>query len=322
MKPTLSSLLDYYYESMYPLLKSLEEKRLGILSTLKKAALILFCGAILLFFILTHTPLLIPLHAFLLSALSGFLIFMFIYRYESSGYGILFKDGVIEKMIHFIDPSLLYSKMSFIREEEFKKSTLFVESYDRFSGSDLVSGKIEGVDVHFCDVHVEKKVRDTDDKEIWNDIFQGLFFVADFNKIFHAKMVILPDVAEKNFGILGSWMQGMNTQRGELIQLDHIEFEKLFVVYGSDQIESRYILSPALMERIVQFHAKTKKPLYLSFVDSKMYLALHYTKPLFEPILRHSLLEFDSIKAHFELLAMIVGIVSEFKLNEKLWSKR
>lgn len=315
-------MLDYYYDSMYPLLKALEEKRLGIITTLKKAALTLLGGATLLFFFLTHTDVFIPLHAFLLSYMSGFLIFMFLYRYESTGYGALFKDIVIEKMIHFIDPSLLYSKMNFVREEAFTHSELFVESYDQFVGSDLVSGKIEGVDVHFCDLHVKKKVRDNDDKESWDTLFQGLFFVADFNKSFHAKTVVLPDVAERNFGILGSWMQGISKQRGTLIKLDHVEFEKVFVVYGSDQIESRYILSHALMEKIVQFQRKIKKPLYLSFVDSKMYLALHYTKPLFEPILTHSVLEFNATKEYFELLVMITGIVTEFKLNEKLWSKR
>ena len=41
MKPNLASLLDYYYESMYPSLKVLEEKRLHTILTLKKAAAIL-----------------------------------------------------------------------------------------------------------------------------------------------------------------------------------------------------------------------------------------------------------------------------------------
>ena len=322
MKPRLASFMDYYYETMYPSLKMLEAKRLQILSTLKKVALMLLISAAILFFFLVHNASFLPLEAFLLSTMSSVLLFAFLYRHECSGYGVLFKDLVIEPMIHFMDSSLRYSKMGSMREDEFVQSELFTESYDRFLGHDLVSGMIDGVDVRFCDLHVEKKVRDTHDKEVWEDVFQGLFFVADFNKSFHSKVIVLPDIAEKNFGILGSWMQGMNRQRGELIKLDHVEFEKFFVVYGSDQIESRYILSHALMERIVQFHTQTKQPLSLSFVDSKMYLALHYTKPLFEPILVHSLLEFDSIKAHFERLAMIVGIVSEFNLNEKLWSKR
>ncbi|WP_263832450.1 DUF3137 domain-containing protein [Sulfurospirillum oryzae] len=322
MKTNLASLLDYYYESMYPELKALEEKRQSIVATLKKAAFILLVIATILFLFLTKNAILIPLNALMVSGMGAFLIFMFIYRHESAGYGSLFKDQVIEKIIHFLDASLIYDKTGSMSEHEYQQSELFLESYDRFSGHDLISGKIEGVDVRFCDLHVEKKVRTKNNNEEWHDIFTGLFFMADFNKTFHSKVVVLPDVAERSLGVLGSWMQGMNVQRGELIKLDHVEFEKLFVVYGSDQIESRYILSHAFMEKIVQFRTKIGKPLYLSFVDSKIFLALNYTKPLFEPILSRSLLEFNYIKDYFELLAMIVSIVNEFKLNEKLWSKR
>lgn len=322
MKTNLASLMDYYYDSMYPSLKVLEEKRLRTLFTLKKAALILCAIAVLLFLFLSQNAFFKPLHAALISAMLAFLAFMFVYRHESAGYGMLFKDQVIEKIIHFLDPSLLYDKNNSMSEYEYQQSELFLESYDRFSGNDLIYGKIEGVDVRFCDLHVEKKIRTKNGQEEWSDIFKGLFFRADFNKNFHSKVVVLPDIAERNLGVLGSWIQGMNIQRGELIKLDHMEFEKFFVVYGSDQIESRYILSHTLMEHIVQFRKKIDKPLYLSFIDSQLFLALHYNKPLFEPILSRSLLEFDYIKDYFELLVMITSIVTEFKLNEKLWSKR
>lgn len=321
MKPTLERFLDYYNVSLYPMLKTLEERRLKALGTLKKTAIMLLCFIAILIFLFIHNAYLSPLHTSLILGIAGLIIFAVIYHYVKVGYTSLFKDHVIEKIIHFIDPSLIYTKTGFIDEHEYQHSELFLEPYDRFFGQDLVSGSIDSVNVRFCDLHVEKKVHDKDDKEVWQDIFQGLFFRADFNKTFHSKVVVLPDIAEHSFGILGSWMQGMNRQRGELIKLDHVEFEKLFVVYGSDQIESRYILSHALMEKIVQFRTKIDKPLYLSFVDSSMFLALHYTKPLFEPILLRSLLDFDSIKDYFERLSMIIGIVNEFKLNEKLWSK-
>lgn len=318
----LSSLLDYYYESMYQELKILEADRLKIVATLQRTAGILTIIAVIIAFFLIQNGVFIPLHAFLLSGMGAFLIYMFIYRHESTGYASLFKDQVIEKIVHFLDPALVYRKNDSIAEGEYQKSELFLESYDRFSGNDLVSGQLDGVNVNFCDLHVEKKHRDKNDKEEWHDIFQGLFFIADFNKDFNSKVVILPDIAERALGVIGSWMQGMNISRGELIKLDHVEFEKFFVVYGSDQIESRYILSHALMEKIVEFRKKSGKKIYISFVDSKMYLAIDYNKALFEPILRRSLLEFSNIKNYFELLSMIIGIVAEFKLNEKLWSKR
>lgn len=76
------------------------------------------------------------------------------------------------------------------------------------------------------------------------------------------------------------------------------------------------------MEKIVEFQKKTGKQVSLSFVHSQMYLCVDYKKELFEPILSQSLLEFVHIQNYFELLAMIIGIVDTFKLNEKIWSKQ
>ena len=318
---SLSSLMDYYYESMYPELKILEEKRLSIIVKLKKAIIVLIILGIGLCFFLIQGGFFIPLHAFILSVMLSFLIYMFIYRHEIAGYKSLFKDQIIEKIIHFIDPSLVYDKMDYMQKEEFNQSGIFSQDYDRYSGNDLVHGRVDGVNIRFSSVHVEEKRSDKDGKEEWHTLFQGLFFVADFNKNFQGKTFVFPDFAQRTLGILGEWMQGLNVRKGELIKLDHSEFERLFVVYGDDQIESRYILSHALMERIVAFQHKTGKQISLSFMYSKMYLCIDYKKELFTPILSKSLLEFVYIKDYFELLALFIGIVDAFKLNEKIWSK-
>lgn len=318
----LSSLMDYYYTVMYPELKVLEESRLHIVAKLKKVGFVLIFLAMVASFFLIHNALFTPLQSLGISIAVGGMIFMFLYHHEKAGYGSLFKDNVIEKIIHFIDPTLSYRKDGAIYENEYLHSGLFPTSYDRYQGSDLVEGKVEGVSLRFSDLHVEEKRRTKNNKEEWHTLFQGLFFIADFHKEFSAKTYVLPDIAERSLGVLGSWFQELNHTHGSLIKLDHTQFEKLFVVYGSDRVEAHYILSHAFMERIVAFYEKHRKNLFLGFVDGKMYLALSYTKALFEPRLTRSLLDFAHIKEYFELLEMVFGIVEEFKLNQKLWSKR
>lgn len=318
----LSSLMDYYYSSMYPELKVLEESRLRIVATLKKAGVILLFLAMIVSFLLYNNALFSPLQSLGFSMAVAGILFMFLFHYEKAGYKSLFKDNVIEKIIHFIDPTLIYRKNSAIHENEYINSGLFSKAYDRYQGSDLVEGVIEGVSLRFSDLHVEEKRRTKNNNEEWHTLFQGLFFIADFHKEFLAKTYVLPDMAERTLGVLGSWIQELNPTHGSLIKLDHTQFEKLFVVYGSDRVEAHYILSHAFMERIVTFYEKYRKNLFLGFVDGKMYLALSYTKALFEPRLTRSLLDFTHIKEYFELLEMVFGIVEEFKLNQKLWSKR
>jgi len=318
----LSSLMDYYYTSMYPELKVLEEMRLSLLAKLKKVGFTLIIAAFMASFLLIHNAVLTPMQALGLSGAIGGMLFLFVFRHEKAGYESLFKDNVIEKIIHFIDPALVYRKEGCVHESSYINSGLFPKDYDRYQGSDLVEGMVEGVSLRFSDLHVEEKRKTKNNKEEWHTIFQGLFFIADFHKEFRSKTYVLPDIAERSLGVLGSWFQELNHTHGSLIKLDHVQFEKWFVVYGEDEVEAHYILSHAFMERIVAFYEKHHKNLSLGFVDGKMYLALSYTKALFEPTLMRSLLSFTHIKEYFGLLEMIFGIVEEFKLNQKLWSKR
>jgi len=103
--------------------------------------------------------------------------------------------------------------------------------------------------------------------------------------------------------------------------MDNPEFEKEFVVYSTDQIEARYILTPALMQKLLNYKRKTKHPLYISFIEGKIYIAIEHNKDMFETSIFHSLLEYKIAKEYIETLHLAVGIVEELKLNQKLWSK-
>lgn len=321
MQGSLSSLMDYFYEQMYNDLKVLENDRLTIVATLKKTLVILTLIGTLSFLILVREAHFAPLEALALVGSCGFILYMFIYRHKRVGYRLLFKEEVIAKIVQFIDPALHYDANRHVSEDDYARSELFITEYDRFSGNDFVQGEINGVQLLFSDLHVEKKVKDSKNKEHWEDIFQGLFFIADFHKNMSSKTFVFPDFASKTLGIMGEWLQGLNRRHGELVKMDNPSFEKEFVVYGH-QIESRYILSPSMMERILNFQAKTGQKIMLSFSGSKMYLAVDYKKDLFEPILTQSLLDFAPIKEYFLLLSLILSIVETFKLDEKIWSKR
>ena len=56
--------------------------------------------------------------------------------------------------------------------------------------------------------------------------------------------------------------------------MDDPEFEKHFVVYGSDQIEARYILTHAMMKRLLDFQKRSKAKLYVAFVGERIILAV------------------------------------------------
>jgi len=235
-----------------------------------------------------------------------------------------YKEEVVKRIVQAICPDWSYEAESGISEAEYAASGIFPERYDRFKSDDLVYGAIEKTDFRCSEVHSEKKevTRDKDGKrqERWVTIFHGLFFHADFNKHFKGRTFVEPDYTERFFGGLAATFQRMSP-KGQLVKLENIEFEKLFVVYGSDQIEPRYILSPAMMESIVGLAKAFKHPIRLSFVGNRVFFTIDFRHALFEPRVFKSCVNQEEARKMFRLFKVNELIISELNLNTRIWTK-
>ena len=311
---SVSFLTDFYYNDLYPTLQKLEKKR----RDLKHRIIFSAIASTAVFTALAYT----------LQSYYEFIIFIYIalmallYKFMIKDYTHEFKMSVIKPLIHAIDKTMLYSSQTHVSNYFFEHSKLFEEA-DKLSGNDYVKGQIDGINIQFSDIHAQNKNQDSKGKESWDTIFQGLFIVADFNKHFYGETVVLPDSAQNSFGnVIGHWLQSKNAARGELVKMDNPEFEKVFVVYSSDQIEARYILSHSMMEKLLSFKNKSAHPIYVSFTGTHIYMAINYGKDLFEPSVFNSLFDYKVAMEYVKTLHLAIGIVEELKLNQKLWSKR
>jgi hypothetical protein len=238
----------------------------------------------------------------------------------SRGYVTDFKSLVIEKIVRFIDENLNYNPKGYIPKSTFMLSKIFTTKPNIYKGDDFVSGKVGATQIQFSELNAVHESGSGKNKHSVT-VFKGIFFVGDFNKHFIGETIVLPDTAEKLFGRLGQKLQSLNVFRGELVKLEDPEFESHFVVYGSNQVEARYILSTSLMERITEFKKKTGKKIYLSFIGSMVFVAVSYSRNLFEPKLFTTLLDFEPIKQYYQDLQLIIGIVDDLNLNTRIWSK-
>jgi len=250
----------------------------------------------------------------------GAILFGFITHLAGKGYVRQFKATIIRKIVSFLDENLDYSPHRHIPRSTFIASQIFKTAPNRYKGDDYVSGNIGATKIEFSELHAEYETGGKNRSR--RTIFRGLFFIADFNKHFTCRLVVLPDTAEKLFGGFGKTPQSWNLTRDPLIKLEDPEFENFFVVHGNDQIQARYILSTSLMNRIIDFRKKTNRHLYLSFVGSKIFVALSYARNLFEPRLFTTLLDFELMREYFQDLQLAVGIVDDLSLNTRIWTKQ
>ncbi|MBT3192637.1 MAG: DUF3137 domain-containing protein [Verrucomicrobia bacterium] len=320
---TVEEFKAYYEKDLRPTLEILEGERK---SSLRNASIA--CGLIAVVVLGAVGTILAsggpPMFALVLAGIGAALAFGALQLF-TRGFKSQFKDSIIRPIIAYVSPELTYAPQGKVSRGEFQSSTLFKHRIDRYKGEDLVEGLVDKTGIRFSELHAEYKTTTTDSKgrrrTQWHTIFKGLFFVADFNKHFHGRTVVLPDSAEKLFGRLGQKLQSWNVSRDDLVKLEDPEFEREFVVYATDQVEARYILSTALMRRILEFKRKMKVPVHIGFVNANLYMALSIKKNMFEPRVLRTILDFEMVREYLEDVMLAVGIVEEMNLNTRIWTK-
>ncbi|MCP2027370.1 hypothetical protein L1276_002527 [Flavobacterium sp. HSC-32F16] len=242
---------------------------------------------------------------------------------EAKIYKFVYKTNVVASALKNINESLVIIPQSGLPEYEFISSELFTTEPDRYKTQDLISGTNDKTSFWFAEVHAEYKTETRDKngtKTHWHTIFKGIIFVADFNKNFEVSTVVRP----KGFGAsLGAWFSKNVFSFGntEVVQLENTEFDNKFVTYSRNQIEARYILTPAMMERILDLNNKCDSTISISFIHSKMYIAFPLSHNYFEAPIHSSLLAPDLLTDDLSIVKFMHDIVHELDLNTRIWGK-
>lgn len=125
------------------------------------------------------------------------------------------------------------------------KSLGVVPSWDRKSLSDELIGERNGIPFEFFEAHLEDKRTTTDSqgrsKTTWVTVFKGQCWAINAPKRFHGTTKIARDSGIFNaLGAIGA--------KFSRVKLEDPEFEKCFEVYGTDQVEARFLLTPDVMQ--------------------------------------------------------------------------
>jgi hypothetical protein len=279
-----------------------------------------------------------------------------------------FKQDMIRPLVAHLAPSAVYRPDAHIPREDFMDSGLYQVEPVAFRGDDLAEGRLGDVDLRFSELDVEHVDRSTD-KSGRGTAFKGLFFVADFHKEFAGFTIVRPrrprvlatyasraSHAEKmNAGLAFTehlmavrWSPDASRYSPlQEVQLEDPAFAECFDVYATDQVEARYILSPAMMQRLLEFRQEAVRAreqlsaalaarrkffqvvdqkdmesgmFHVSFARSNVYIAKHHYRDLFE-IDPERPLTSAAIAGYAADLQFAFGIVEDLKLNTRIWSK-
>ncbi len=302
---------QFYRETLEPGLLGIEPSRKVVFNNLRYT---IICWSVaIVFMVVSFWFEEVGWIGFIVLLITGSILFGY-YRESKKKYVAAFKESVIFPIIKSVNPQCIYQPERAVSHKDCVKSGLFLKGADAYEGDDYVEG-LHG-STYFC--FSEMIITKQGDEHSRVILFKGLFFIADFNKHFSGRTYVWSEANPQLTifkKIFSSFTRGI-----EPVLMEDPEFEKRFIVYSSDQVEARFILSPSMMVRMIGLEEKFGKSLVFSFIDSNIYVAVPSKMDLFEPTIPVRTNE-QTLNQYYNAVVMTMGIIDELNLNMRIWNK-
>ncbi len=264
------------------------------------------------------------------------------------------KKACMPKIIKHIKNIKWSNKEPIITSDEIQDSELFGVFNTRIN-DDGFSGKYKDTKFKVQEINLINQTGTGKNKMIWT-VFDGVIIIVDSNKVIKNKTIVTTknDINTRNsnpllwisillviFGtyliygktiaiiaavfiiglvILYSMHEKKTKEQLSKITLEDPEFNKRYNMYSSDQIEGRYLVTTAFMERFKNIHtAFGSNKAKCAFLNDKIMFSISTTKNLFElGNIFTPLGNKRQINIFLEELASIYAIIDYFKLTEEL----
>jgi hypothetical protein len=151
--------------------------------------------------------------------------------------------------------------------EPFRRHRL-VPAYDRAKYEDGLSGSFEGARWKLREAHLQSKSTDSKGRARYSTVFRGQLIAIDLPRA-HATDVLI----QRDRGIFNRFS---NPAEGwQRIGLGDGRFERAFEVFARDQVEARTLLTPTLMEELIDLeNAWGKAKLRAILIGDTLLIAL------------------------------------------------
>jgi hypothetical protein len=216
------------------------------------------------------------------------------------------KERLYTEIFKFFDGFEYIPKRNDLSHVESCERFGIVPEYSSCEVEDLILGNYQGVYFRFEEWELEQgsgKNRIT--------TFEGVTILFDFNKKFSGQTVV---VSNKS---------GPRNCPNDLekVELEDPEFEKLFDVYSTDQIEARYLITTAFMERIKSMgEFFGSQDVEIAFYENKLFLMFNDSENLFETesSVSEKINLFSEATQVIKQMNLIFELIDHLKLNQKL----
>jgi hypothetical protein len=228
-----------------------------------------------------------------------------------------YKTMVVQRVVAALGSGLTYQQSSRLTREEFRAINLFQERIDEWRSEDEINGARN--DVAFALHEVRAAKRERRGKHTHTVVFfRGIVAVLEFNKHFRGHTVIVPDREGKLLGLFGQ----ADSRRGKnIVHVADADFENAYAVYTTDDQEAHYLLTPKLVQLILQARNRFGD-LRLAFYQDSLYVTLPSRDNRFEAGLFTQVTPESALAELADVTGLAEQLVDVLDLELRIWTRQ
>lgn len=200
--------------------------------------------------------------------------------------------------------------------KDFIDKTGMIQLGNRYFSNDYVEGTYKNIKFQRSDILIQQRTY-TGKHSHTITFFNGRWIVVEFNKDFHFDLQIV-GAGFHNSNKKKSVFTHENERRHR-IDMEDIEFNQRFHVYGQDDHEAFYILTPHFMKLLKDMYSSMDGAFMLGFVNNQLHVAINTKQDAMEPSIFRSI---DFIQVDQDVkreMQCIMDIIDGLYLDRNLY---
>lgn len=310
-----------FYNKLLPMVAPLEDERKERLKEAKqarwKSIAIVTCLVIIFTLIIKYThcynEYVFKFFAVILLAILA--IGFGVYGDSKKEFETKIKENVLSEVLKIIGN--IEWKASYDNRVDLHQAGL-TEKYQKTGYDDIFKGVYKDVHFDIAEVTLTRKPYFYEKHDV--EVFEGIILKFDMNKPFSGHTTV--ELNDGNVLNKKIKFQSYNTEIKDLhrINLEDIEFEKKYEVYSTDDVEARYLITTAFMDRLKDIHlAFNVWDIGCAFFNDKFVMALSTSEDLFSlGSLKEPISNPEQYYKFYKEIVSIQDLIDYFKLNQHI----
>ncbi|MBO4494269.1 MAG: DUF3137 domain-containing protein [Clostridiales bacterium] len=238
-----------------------------------------------------------------------------VYRKKLNEYRNFYKTHYVYEMVRQVIPDAIYQPEYGFPSQQISQTGL-MQMGNIYKSEDYIRGTYNNVAFERSDILIQNETNDSEGHSSTTTYLRGRWMIFESNKNFEADLQIIQQgfgYARKRTSIFTK-----KAERRHAFKTEDAMFNKMFKCLCQNEVEAFYLLTPGLMQGLMQLASQSDGKIMIGFVDNQLHVAINSRKDHLEPPIYHSPNNDDIMQVQREINA-VTSFVEGLNLDRQIF---